>query len=162
MLRLPDRPINERQLITELAALDLPGLTGVARLSRDVDGQGRAVRENGAVRKVAPYILVKSDSLSEPQKAAVEAAVARHVPVFAPPSTDAEIAERQFRGNKALLAMARIVLGDDVLITGEVENFVIVLQHRRGAGSQDGDGRFRHGLGSVRQRIAPRRGPHYL
>ncbi len=85
MRKLPDRPFNKRQLLGELAALDLPGFTGFARLSREIDEQGRAVIENGAVKKVPPYILIKSAALSGPQIAAATRAVADHVPVVDPP-----------------------------------------------------------------------------
>ncbi len=85
MLRLPDRPINKHQLGEELAALNLPGFTGFARLSRDVDDQGRAILENGKPKKIAPYILVKSDPLTGPQTAAAMKAVLDHVPVVEPP-----------------------------------------------------------------------------
>ncbi len=84
MLKLPGRIINISQLGEELKLLDLPGFTGLARLSREVDGQGKVVLENGAVKRVPPYILIKSDDLSEAQIAAARKAVADHVPVADP------------------------------------------------------------------------------
>lgn len=85
MLRLPDRSINVRQLGAELGALGLPGFLGVARLSRDVDGRGKAILKSGAAKKIAPYILIKCGDISQVQEAAVRAAVADHVPAVRPP-----------------------------------------------------------------------------
>ena len=84
MLRLPDKTFNTQQLNEELTLLDLPGFVGVARFSREIDGQGRAVIENGAVKRVPPYILVKSDDLTAAQKTAATKAVADHIPVAEP------------------------------------------------------------------------------
>lgn len=90
MLRLPDRPFNKRQLADELAVLDLPGFTGFARMSRELDSNGRAVLENGTPQKVPPYILIKSDDLTGPQKAAVAQVVANHIPAADPPNPSRE------------------------------------------------------------------------
>ena len=81
MLKLPDRSINQRQLNHELTALNLPGFTGIARFSREIDEQGRAVMENGVVKRVTPYILVKSDDLTRAQETAATKVVADHIPV---------------------------------------------------------------------------------
>lgn len=85
MRRLPDRPFNKHQLNEELAALNLPGFTGFARFSRETDDQGHAVLENGVIKKVPPYIVVKSDTLNVAQTTAATNAVADHVPVVDPP-----------------------------------------------------------------------------
>ena len=85
MLKLPDRPFNKRQLLDELESLDLPSFTGFTRLSRETDANGRAVLKNGAIKKVSPYILIKSGDLSTVEIAAVTQAVASHIPVVNPP-----------------------------------------------------------------------------
>jgi hypothetical protein len=88
MLELPGKDINPRQLNDELAALGLPGFTGAARLSREVDEFGNVVVEDGVPKKVPPYILVKSDPLTTEQEAAAAAVVEAHVPVAEPPQPD--------------------------------------------------------------------------
>ncbi len=85
MLRLPDKPFNRRQLNDELAALDLPGFTGIARHSRETDDEGATVLENGAIKKVPPYIVVKSDDLSGAEITAATKTVADHIPITEPP-----------------------------------------------------------------------------
>lgn len=84
MLRLPDRTIDKRQLAKELAALNLPGYTGIYRGNRDIGANGRVVLENGVPKRVPPYILVKSGALSGPQITAVTTAVLNHVPSLDP------------------------------------------------------------------------------
>ncbi len=79
MFRLPYNGEHTLQLARELTALSLPGFTGVAKLSRDVDDQGRVILEDGVPKKVAPYLLVKSDALSASEEAAVATAVSNHV-----------------------------------------------------------------------------------
>lgn len=78
MLKLPDRQIDKRQLNKELAALGLPGFIGVAKFSRELDKQGRAVLENGAIKKVPPYILVKCDALTKAQAESVASIMKSH------------------------------------------------------------------------------------
>ena len=90
MLKLPDRPINQRQLNEELKALSLPGFTGTARRSREIDDEGRAVLENGAVKNVPPYILVKSDDLTAAQETAATTVVNDHVPSLDPQRAEKE------------------------------------------------------------------------
>lgn len=90
MLILPDKPINQNQLNNELAAINLPGFTGTARLSREIDEQGNAVLENGVVKKVPPYILVKSDDLSAAQITAATTVVSDHIPSLDPQRAEKE------------------------------------------------------------------------
>lgn len=80
MLKFPDKQVNARQLNEELAALSLPGFVGVAQLSREIDEQGRVVLEDGASKRVPPYILVKSNELTNLQIAAVTRIITDHIP----------------------------------------------------------------------------------
>ena len=76
MIELPDRPVSLRQLNRELAALNLPDFSGVARL----------VRRGG--QPSLPYLLVKCGPLTPEQQGQVEVAVAVHVPTLAAPPRD--------------------------------------------------------------------------
>lgn len=79
MLKLPDKAVDLRQLSRELHAAGL-SVTGVARLSRQVNENGRAVLEGGRPKQVAPYLLVKGD-VGEADRAAINAVVTAHVPI---------------------------------------------------------------------------------
>ena len=78
MFELPDRPVRVSQLGSELAPLNLPGLTGVARLSRRKDALG-------IWQPSAPYILIKCGTLTAAQETAVRDIVQAHVPAPEPP-----------------------------------------------------------------------------
>ena len=82
MLQLPYANEYLPQLAREMAALGLPGFLGVAKLSREIDRNGRAVLVDGKPKTVAAYLLVKSDPLSAAQRTAATAVVSAHVPAL--------------------------------------------------------------------------------
>lgn len=102
MLKLsPPAKFGKAQLDKELAALNLPGYSGLARLSRLTDDEGHLIL--GAFSKpqtVEPYILVKCRTLSASQEEAVRVTVARHTPT--PPPVPASKAVRQRKMVEAL------------------------------------------------------------
>ena len=78
-LRLPDAPVTFGKLSNELVAAGLP-ITGIGRLSREIDEQGRAVLVNKKPVKVAPYLIIKSkDPLTAQQIQTVKDIVAAGV-----------------------------------------------------------------------------------
>lgn len=86
MIKLPDKKVNLLQLSKELTSLKLPDFTGVSRLSREVDDQGHAIIEDGAVKKVPPYILVKCGDLTVAQKTEAAEVVKNHISIAKSPS----------------------------------------------------------------------------
>ena len=82
-------PVDTGALHGELAALTLPGLGVVSRLSRETDADGKLVLGNdGRPVAVPPYVMIVSDPLTAGQVTAVEAAVAAHVPAATPTAAD--------------------------------------------------------------------------
>lgn len=71
MEEFDDQKVNLPQLNEELEPLNLPGFTGVARLSRKRD-------KNGVIQRVPPYILVKCEPLSAARRRAVQQVIDAH------------------------------------------------------------------------------------
>ena len=92
----PSKPIDTLALDLEIATLGLPGYSGIAVQSRDVDAQGNPVKDqNGRPVNVPRFLLVHSDTLTNTQKNSVRSIVTNHVPP--PPDTDADEAERTYK-----------------------------------------------------------------
>jgi len=89
VIKLPDKEISERLLINELKQLAIPGFTGIARLSREIDDEGRAVLgSNGKPIIVPRYILIKYGPLTPEQGTLVRQTVEDHVSDYAMEKTE--------------------------------------------------------------------------
>lgn len=86
ILKIPfTGPVDTTTLGEALKTLNLPGLGVVSQLSRETDADGKLVLGgDGRPVAVAPYVMVESGRLTAARRAAVEAAVAGHVPPAAP------------------------------------------------------------------------------
>ena len=81
------KAIEKSTLSREIEALSLPNFTGVMKLERDIDANGRAILDvNGKPVKVPPYLLINADPLTGPQRAAVQTLITNHVIPPIPPT----------------------------------------------------------------------------
>lgn len=94
MYELADQDINLARLNQELALLNLPGFTGVARLSR------RLVK--GAWEPCPRYLLIKCGTLTTTQRSKAKLTVAAHVPTEPAPQSRGEELQRKVRDSVTL------------------------------------------------------------
>ena len=74
------RAVDIATLDKDIAALGLPSYKGIAKLTRDVDVNGKAILDqNGKPVKVLPYLLIQADPLTAPQIASVQTVIGAHV-----------------------------------------------------------------------------------
>ena len=95
MLKLLDKKITRGKLGEELHDAGLP-VSGVARLSRELDENGGAMIVDGKPKKVAPYLLIKGKggvAFDAEQEGIIRSIVDVHIPDKDP--TPAEIEDKR-------------------------------------------------------------------
>lgn len=128
MLKLTDKKVTQGKLSDELVAAGLP-IKGIARLSREIDENGRVVLVDGKPKKVTPYILITGD-FSKDEERAIQAMVDTHIPDPEPTAVEIAEKEKEDRLNqpvmKALIEVLAKRMGvTEAEIRGEVKGAMV-------------------------------------